>query len=165
MWILCIILLYTHTLCVLRSLGLSESIMEAVVTVIAIFAGLAGILTYWQKYVRDPEDTRQYLSHVFESARRRNADLLHELKTYSDSNDLRDAHFMQGFSFDDAIRTLELCERELFSAEHARAISRARTSRNTEALISSLQRHDQHVVESRNYFRQHFLGQMVPDGT
>ncbi len=96
--------------------------MEAIVTVIAVLASLAGLLTYWQKYVREPEDTRRYLSQVYESARNRNAELLEELRSYADANDLRDAHFMQGFSFDDAIKTLELCERELFTEEHARVI-------------------------------------------
>ncbi len=132
--------------------------MEVLITFITLLAAFYGILTYWHKYVREPEDTKLYTVQLFESARERNKQLLGELNKYASANNAYNDHFMQRFTFNDTIQLIERCERELFTEENLQAIRKSScTGRNIESLIDHLKTHDKHVSECLTHFRYSYL--------
>ena len=131
--------------------------MEVAITFITILAALVGILSYWQQHVQEPEENKRYLVNVFEAARRQNRELHQELSNYASRNDAYEEHFMQGFSFREAIEVLEMSERELFNQASLKAIKRSRGGgKNSNFLTDRLEKHNLYLVQSRNWFKQFF---------
>ena len=139
--------------------------MEVLITFITLLAAFYGILTYWHKYVREPEDTKLYIAQLFESAKERNKQLLGELNKYASANNAYNEHFMQGFTFSDTIQLIERTERELLTEENLQAIRKSSgTGRNIESLINHLKTHDKHVSECLTHFHYFFFKHNTENG-
>ena len=131
--------------------------MEFLITFISILAALLGISTYWNKYVKEPAENKQYLLSVFESAKQRNKEFLIELSDYAVKNNSLNEHFMQGFTFQEAIEMLKKAEQEMFNDENLQIIKKSKGSgKNLDSLTFSLEQHIRHLIESQNWFRQFF---------
>jgi len=131
--------------------------MESVITFISVLAALLGIVAFWKQYVSEPEATKQYLIEILQTAQRRNAQLLYELKDYASINNAYNDHFMQGFSFNDSILLLERTNCDLFSEENIKTIKKSNgKGHNIEELIKLIKTHDLYIIQSSGYFHTHF---------
>lgn len=132
--------------------------VDSFIAFISILSALLGIHAFWKQYLFEPEETKRYLENIFQTTKKRNAQLLGELKDYVSINHTYDDHFMQGFSFSDAIQLLERCDHEIFSEDNIEIIRKNhRISRDVESLIDVINKHDLYVIQALSYFHNQFF--------
>jgi hypothetical protein len=90
---------------------------EFIITFISIVAGLLGIYSYYQSKI-EFKDFKEHAVNTFNNAKKRNIEVLNELKNYSIKNNCLSSHFMQGFTYNEAIEMLEKSLDFIFNKEN-----------------------------------------------
>lgn len=132
--------------------------MEAIIIFFTVLGGLIAFLTYYINYVVKPQETKTFSISKIESARKFNNEFLEELLKYVNNNNAAKEHFMQGFSFAEAIAMFETYKEKAFTSENIRMLNKLNgNSKNLEELTKKADEHILLVNQCKNYFHKFIL--------
>lgn len=132
--------------------------METIIIIFTVLGGLLGLLTYYKKFVEEPNELKKHFVQTIETSKKVNNEFLIELTEYVDKNNVSNEHFMQGFSFSESIKMLETYRDQVFSTEHMKAIKNV--NGNSIALEEAANKAAEHIAlitQCKTYFRKNIL--------
>lgn len=127
--------------------------------VVTFITLLAALLTIWQvlRGQAEAEQEKEYAANTFKTAEQKTQDLHNKISQYADDHDAWNAHFMQGFTFREAIDVLEKSEREIFTKENLETLKNsAQSGRQFEFLVERLEKHQLFLTQSETFFERNF---------
>jgi hypothetical protein len=130
--------------------------IDAVITSVLVFGALISVWIFYRRYAEGKQN-REYAVVTFDSAKEETAQLRQRLENYADKHQAWEDHFMQRFTFREAIDKLEESEREIFTPKNREALEGS-TGRgiNFENLVERLENHRLYLNQAERVFERDF---------
>ncbi|WP_234567827.1 hypothetical protein [Rhodohalobacter sp. 614A] len=127
--------------------------METTLLFFTIIGSLVAFFTYLQKYVIEPEETKNRLLETFKLGRKVNNELIVELEKYVKEHHASQHIFMQGLTFQQGINELKKARSLLFTEQNEKNIKRANVNITH---LNSLQEQIEDQILYHSQIKNHF---------
>lgn len=131
--------------------------MESLLLFFTILGALVGLFNYIQKYVKEPEESKNILLSNFQHGKKLNEELIKEVEDYAEKNGSNNAHFMEGLTFRQCINILKDAKNQLFTDEHEEMIKKANCSKDhLDHLNQQIQKQILYHTQIKNSLKWYF---------